>query len=182
MITADRYRELKAAIIEAGYGHDIEWAENIKPIEERGPNEFFDEYAWVVINSGMKNQVAHIIWDRVRKALGSRGRVSTSDFGHIAKVAAINEAFSKRRERFTAYCEAMDKTEFMRSLPFIGPITVFHLAKNFGHSFAKPDRHLVRIAGNEGTHPMCARLAQESGDKVVVVDTVIWRAANLGMV
>lgn len=182
MITADRYRELKAAIITAGFKHDIEWAETIQPIENRNADDFFNEYAWVVINSGMKNQVAHIIWDRVRGALMSGRNVSKSEFGHFGKVAAINAAFSKRRELFEAYKAATDKMEFMRSLPFIGPITVFHLAKNFGLSFAKPDRHLVRIAGKEGTHPMCARLAKESGDSVVVVDTVIWRAGNLGLI
>lgn len=74
------------------------------------------------------------------------------------------------------------KVAYLRSLPWIGDITCWHLAKNYGHDVAKPDRHLVRIAGDEGVHGLCARLARESGDRVATVDLVIWRAANLGMI
>ena len=61
------------------------------------------------------------------------------------------------------------------------PITCWHLAKNYGHDCAKPDRYLTRIAGAEGTHDLCARLAKETGDRIATVDLVIWRAANLGL-
>ena len=71
---------------------------------------------------------------------------------------------------------------WLQTLPFIVPITVYHLAKNYGFDCAKPDRHLVRIAGAEGTHELCARLARETGDRIATVDVVIWRAANLKLV
>jgi len=71
---------------------------------------------------------------------------------------------------------------FLASLPWIGEITKYHLGKNLGTlDTAKPDRHLVRIAGAEGAHALCARLARATGDKVATVDVVIWRAANLGL-
>ena len=47
---------------------------------------------------------------------------------------------------------------------------------------AKPDRHLVRIAGALGARSvdhLCRPLAEFSGDPVSVVDLVLWRFATL---
>jgi len=35
---------------------------------------------------------------------------------------------------------------FLQQLPFIGPVTAFHLAKNLGIEAVKPDRHLCRLS------------------------------------
>jgi hypothetical protein len=71
-----------------------------------------------------------------------------------------------------------DPTSTLRQFPFIGPITVWHLAKNLGFDTIKPDRHLVRIARHFGfDHPdaFCASIARVTGDPVKVVDLVVWR-------
>jgi hypothetical protein len=79
---------------------------------------------------------------------------------------------------------AADKLSFFESLPWIGPITKYHLAKNFGVECCKPDRHLVRIARQYDMTPdeLCRKLAEETGNSVNTVDTVLWRAANLGFI
>lgn len=66
----------------------------------------------------------------------------------------------------------------------MGDIIKYHLVKNLGFDCIKPDRHLERIAKSYKTDPflMCQKLSEKLGDSLNTVDTVIWRAANLGLV
>lgn len=175
----ERYRTLRANVILAGYEHDITWSQSIQPVSD--PDVFWSEYSWVVINSGMKNQVAERIWHKVYPMVTAGGTASAV-FGHRGKTTAIDQVWRDRVELLAAYQEAEDKLKWLQTLPWIGPTTCWHLAKNYGMDVAKPDRHLVRIAGAEGTHPLCERLSRLSGDRIATVDTVIWRAANLGWI
>lgn len=176
-----RYMVLREAIVNRGYGDEITWAQNVKPVADA--DTFWSEYAWVVLNSGMKNQVAAGIWERVRPVVKAGGDAN-SVFRHKGKASAINQVWKERVRLLNCYRACADelKLDWLESLPWIGPITKYHLAKNYGFDCAKPDRHLVRISGKEGTHALCARLAKESGDRIATVDLVIWRAANLGMI
>lgn len=167
----------------AGYSHEIEWASNIQP--PKTDDDFWKEYAWVVLNSGMKEQIARKIWERLRPAIEQAKPITEKIFRHRGKVRAIQYGYLHKHELFFKfYSELTAGTimEWLQTLDFIGPITVFHLAKNLGVNIAKPDRHLVRISGQEGTQAMCERIAKQSGDKICVVDSVIWRAANLGII
>lgn len=173
------YRLLKERVIAAGYSKEIRWAENIKLCS----NEltFAEETIWVIINAGMKEQVARRIWTLVGDLL-QEGKSASDGFGHKLKCRAIDWVWGHRHMLFDQWQAAQDKLTFLESLPHIGPITKFHLARNLGMDVCKPDRHLVRIAGAEGPAALCRRLALASGDRIGVVDLVIWRAANLGMV
>ena len=77
-----------------------------------------------------------------------------------------------------------DKLAFLESLPWIGGITKYHAAKNFGLQYAKPDVHLARLAEREGctAQQLCERLAGELGLRVASVDTVLWRACATGVI
>lgn len=175
------YLGLKDQVRLHNYGRDIDWAQSLKPVSD--PFDFWAEYSWVVINSGMKNQIAEQIWKKVRPVVMNGGSAG-SVFGHKGKCAAIDYVWKNRRRLLVRYHRVpnTDKLEWIGELPWIGEITKWHLAKNLGFDCAKPDRHLVRIAGEEGTHALCARLAEESGDRIATVDVVIWRAANLKLV
>lgn len=74
--------------------------------------------------------------------------------------------------------------EYLQTLPWICPITKYHLTKNLGLDVCKPGRHLVRIAGDYDMTPeeLCEKLSKEAGDRVAMVDNGIWRAANLGFI
>jgi hypothetical protein len=173
------YLHLRDQLVTLGYSDEIEWAQTVQPVINA--DIFWREFAWVVLNSGMKNQVAAGIWQRVRPTVENGGSAAEV-FGHQGKAAAINAVYERRGERLAEYLAAADKLAYLRSLPWIGHITCYHLAKNFGHDVAKPDRHLVRIAGAEGVDALCQRLACASGDRVATVDVVIWRAANLRLI
>lgn len=179
---AETYWILKAQVARSPYADDISWAEQIQPPETA--LEFFCEYTFVVINSGMKAQIARVIYNKVMDTvLIGKGSASLV-FGHKGKCAAIDKIFADRYNVFNGWLSAKDPLEYLAQLPWIGPITKYHLAKNFGMDVVKPDRHLVRIAEKSGETPdqLCRRLSLETLDKVAVVDTVIWRAANMGLV
>ena len=175
------YLSLKEKIIKMGYSNDVDWADDLKPCTEA--SGFFCEYVFVVVNSGMKAQIARGIYNKIMKALNDGSPVSDA-FGHPGKRKAILHVLSQYHRLFEQYQEAEDKLEFLKSLPWIGDITKYHLAKNLGHDVVKPDRHLVRIAKKYKTTPtaMCQKLADRLSEKLVTVDTVIWRAANLGLI
>ncbi|GMN03051.1 hypothetical protein MTsPCn3_17820 [Erythrobacter sp. MTPC3] len=67
-------------------------------------------------------------------------------------------------------------------MPWIGPITVYHLAKNLGADVAKPDVHLERLARGDKTtsQTLCRRLSRWTGYRVATIDTVLWRACANG--
>ncbi len=178
-LSLESYLQLREKITAMGYGHEIDWADSIQPVSDA--KSFWAEFSWVVLNSGMKNQIAKQIWDRVRPAVEGGDSASTV-FGHKGKSSAIDFVWQNCERLLKEYLAAEDKIEYLHGLPWIGNITKWHLAKNFGHDCAKPDRHLVRIAGEEGVHNLCSRLSRASGDRIATVDLVIWRAANLGLV
>jgi len=193
---AKTYLDLKDRLIEAGYADEIDWAEGV---EGRGrvhryaadADEWWCEYAYVILNSGMKQQIAAGIWRRIWDDIraGNTVEESVAQFGHKGKRGAMLQGYKKREEHFAKWqslrgASDEEKLEWLRSLPWIGKITCYHLAKNLGMDIIKPDRHLVRIAAEHHTEPfqMCRRLSDELGENMAVVDMVLWRAANLGWV
>lgn len=180
-MTPERYQEVRDAIIDAGYSHEIEWAEGVKAPENA--DDFAGEAIWVILCSGMKEQIARKISDKVWGAIRGDQPVR-SVFGHDGKAAAIETIWRDRERLFASFKLAGDKVEFCERLPWIGKITKWHLAKNYGVDCAKPDIHLSRLAVHYGTTPasLCASLSAASGDRIATVDLVIWRACNLEII
>ncbi len=93
----------------------------------------------------------------------------------MADIACIvhERGFEKIRQKLSDV-----PLDFLAQLPFIGPVTVWHLAKNLGLDVAKPDRHLVKIARDFGyscVQKFCAEIANSTGDRLAVVDLILWR-------
>lgn len=179
-ITADEFRRVVTALGQIALD-DIEWANSCREPEDA--EDFAKEAIFVICNSGMKNTVARGIYNRVGEAIHA-GRSAGTAFGHKGKSAAIDDIWRRRDELLAAYLAATDKVEFCASLPWIGHITKYHLAKNFGAQVAKPDVHLQRLADREGAtaQALCERLAAETGHKVPAIDTVLWRACANGII
>lgn len=179
MITAADFRHIRTAL-GAQAEQDIAWAEGCRAPDT--PYRFFLEAAFVICNSGMKNTVAVRIFDEVTKAL-SMGARAEDAFRHVGKAAAIQQIYENQRQLHADYLASPDKVAFCETLPWIGPITKFHLAKNFGAAVAKPDVHLQRLADREGctAQALCERLAAEVALGVNAVDTVLWRACANGV-
>ncbi len=121
-------------------------------------------------------------------------------FGYRAKAAAIERAWRERDADFLAMRRAMASNDpqsiidWCGSIPFVGDDTKYQLAKNCGvTSVVKPDIWLCRLAGipDRPRLPVrvrfarCQAMAQElaagSGDTVAVIDSLLWTAANKGL-
>ncbi len=180
MISAAVFEKIVAALGQEA-ADDISWSEGITPPENA--EDFALEAIFVICNSGMKNTVARKIYEKILGQLSQSAPVSEV-FGHKGKVQAIETIWNNRSELFETYMQAEDKLASCAALPWIGEITKFHLAKNFGADVAKPDVHLQRLADREGisAQALCERIAKETGLRVATVDVVLWRACANGVI
>lgn len=176
----EEYLKLKQELIGKGYGGELEWCRQVEPC--KNSMEFFLQYSWIVISSGMKNQVAQEIHRKIFDCMLRDGNPHKIHevFGHKGKVRAIKIFWGMKNERFHYYQEAQDKLAYLETLPWVGPITKYHLARNLGLDVCKPDRHLVRIAQKYQKIPaeLCHDLSMATGDRIGVVDVVLWRSVG----
>lgn len=179
-----RLRALKAECpdVDCDPDADIAWAEKLGPPADA--EDFALEIVFVICNSGMRFTVARGIYERVRVALQA-GQPVREVFGHPGKADAIERIWRNRVELLRIYLSVADgwKLAWIEGLPWIGEITKYHVAKNLGLQYAKPDVHLQRLAETFSTTPqqLCEDLAKASGYKVATVDTLLWRAAAVGV-
>lgn len=151
------------------------------------PQEFFEEYIWVVYASGFSVRRLEEVKDRLYRAYG---RYKDLDSKRKRKVLAVVNSVRKwnavhdtavtmqtmRWDHFKkTYLSDLDK---MTALGYIGPITKFHLGRNLGFNVAKPDRHLVTLAerfGCSSVDEMCQYLSQEHSLKLKEIDFILWK-------
>ncbi|MDC0886220.1 hypothetical protein OAS19_00300 [Altererythrobacter sp.] len=180
-ISAKSFRKIEKEVRKAGYGDAIEWSENTEL--PQNAEDFAATAIYVICNSGMANRVAVVIFDSCMDALHD-GKSVTSVFGHPGKGKAIDWIWKKRAKLYGRLLQAEDLVEFSVTLPWIGKITKFHLAKNLGADVAKPDVHLNRLAEREGldAQALCERLAKITGYRAATIDLVLWRACADGII
>lgn len=191
------YLRAKEYVIRAGFAHEIDWQDDLS-FDHTSETDFLREGAWVILCSGMRESVIRGKFERVSQAFedwksadsivkreGECRRLALSVFGHKAKVSAIIDMVRRvAREGFSAIRERVrsEGVSYLRTFSYIGPATAFHLAKNLGLDVAKPDRHLLRVSSVTGfgsPENLCSAIASVIGEKVAVVDLVIWRFATL---
>lgn len=184
-------------VVAAGFAAEIDWQEG-QCLDAVSESEFLRETAWVILSAGMRETVvrdrfcevtaAFLKWESAEVIVRRRDqciRRALVAFGHPGKISAIGEVavvvaelgFDVLRDRLR-----FDGLNELQQLPFIGPITRYHLAKNLGLDVVKPDRHLVRMAraaGYDEPEGMCRVIAEVTGDRLGTVDVVLWRFATL---
>lgn len=177
----------------AGLESEVAWQRRACP-EELSESTFLREAAWVVLCSGFREAIVRRVFDHVSlcycdwesaaditEAGSACVFAASTVFGHRAKLNALVDI--ARRINVAGFDDIkgailLDPIKSLRQFPFIGPVTVWHLAKNLGFNTVKPDRHLIRVAKRFGfEHPQafCTAIAQATGEPVKVVDLVIWR-------
>ena len=180
-ISKQQFRLIAKAVREAGYALAIHWSENIRP--PATARSFAREAIYVICNSGMSNVVALGIYEKCVEELDA-GRSCGTVFGHPGKSKAIDQIWKDRVMLFRQYLQTDDLIAFCETLPWIGPITKFHLAKNFGSNVAKPDVHMLRLAVLSSTtaQALCERLSRETGYRAATIDLILWRACADGII
>jgi len=190
------YLNAKQQMIDAGYAGEIDWEADMQ--FERVDEQFFlAQVAWVILCSGFRTEVIRARWEKIETALlGFESARIIADhsrccfeeaikvFGHRDKINSIIEAAEYvNRVGFESVKKniADNGPEWLTRFRFIGKITCFHLARNLGLDCVKPDRHLVRIAdfwGYDEPATMCKAIEAVTGDRIGVVDLVLWRWAE----
>lgn len=180
MISAADVRQLVAQLGELGAA-DIEWSESVGP--PASAEDFAREAIFVIANSGMHHKAGSSIFHRVMASLRAGG-LAADVFGHPGKGAAMDAIWRDRARLWGEYLAAEDKLAACLALPWVGGITCYHLAKNFGADVAKPDRHLQRLADAEGStvQGLCDRLAAATGYRAATIDLILWRACATGLI
>jgi len=193
----EAYLKAKESIIKEGFAAEIDWQDEVQ-FAQIAENDFLRESAWVVLSSGMRETVIRLKFPAISEAFYSwrnaRDIVNNSEkcrnqamkvFRHQKKINAIisiaERIFAHGFEFFKIQIQRTGVT-FIQSLPFMGPATSYHLAKNIGLDVVKPDRHLLRVAaaaGFESPKFLCEQISKSVGDRVSVIDLVIWRFATL---
>jgi hypothetical protein len=172
---------------------EVAWQQS-RSIATLRESDFLREYAWVIFCSGFRESIVrrwfsylslcYCDWESSWEILQCKEQCVASALraiNHPRKhEAIIHVAELIHQDGFGQFKEALEhhSASALRSLPFIGPITAQHLAKNCGVMTAKPDRHLVRLShslGFEDAHSLCASISQMSGCSVNVVDLILWR-------
>lgn len=194
---ADIFLRAKAVVIEEGFGAEIDWQNQIK-LSQITEKDFLREAGWVILSSGMRETVvrqkfphisaAFFDWETAEKIVRNKKKCTTQalkHFGHSGKIKAIVHVATHVFENdFESVRQGIEMTgvEYLTQLPYMGPATSYHFAKNIGLPVAKPDRHLTRIAevaGYSSAQLMCADIAEITGERIPVIDLVFWRFATL---
>ncbi len=177
----------------AGLMAEVVWQRSAN-FEEFTESDLLREHAWVALCSGFKESVVRRVFDHVSlcfcdwetaEAIVLAGDVccatAMASFSNRAKLSGILAAAKHVNSiGFSNFKKAVliDPINCLQQLPFIGPITSWHLAKNLGLDVAKPDRHLVRVSeflGFRDADHLCRELASSTGEQAKVVDLIVWR-------
>lgn len=185
------YLNAKRRVVDDGYAQELVW-QHTAAREPVTPRRFVEEAAWVVLCTGMSEAVVRRRFPTLTQVFGDfeprwmsehrtliRGN-ALAVFGHKRKIDAILDiAATVGGLGIDDLREVMREPEpFLVALPYVGPVTWRHLAKNLGAPVAKADRHLVRLAhavGRASVDDLCDEIADWIGDPVSVVDIVLWR-------
>jgi hypothetical protein len=191
------YQKAKETVMRAGFRDEILWQEsvNINLVTE---SDFLREHAWVTLSAGMQERVIRNLFRGIvssfydfqsAEVIVENKCVCRSaalrHFNNQRKIDAIifmaQKIYDEGFEQFKG-CLCTNPLATLQSLPYIGPVTCFHLAKNIGIQVAKPDRHLTRLAhraGYDDVQLFCRDISVLTGDSIPVVDIVLWRFASI---
>jgi hypothetical protein len=193
----ESYLTAREVVISKGYAAEIDW-QDTRCLSLLSESEFLEEAAWVVLSTGMRESVirryfpkitsAFLNWVSAETIIQNRTSCEATAvkvFNHPRKISAIGSICERiARTEFATFREKIqtEGVDFLQTLDFIGPVTKYHLAKNVGLDVVKPDRHLVRwakAANFKYPKDLCQAIAEITGDKLSVIDLVLWRYATL---
>jgi len=196
-VLASLYLDCKTEIVRRGFAWEIDWQFDAAKVPS-AECELLAEGAWTILSAGMKEKVITRIfpdisalflnWESAQKIVVNASACKSAALNRFACVWKI-EAIIKYAHSISSYgwknfLEIVrgKGPQFLREGVGLGPITSIHLAKNLGCDLVKPDRHLVRIAkvlGCSDPIELCSLIASQTGEKLSVIDVVLWRYAVL---
>ena len=174
------------------------------------PEEFAYEVFYVICVAGFKQDYAKKMCEKIIAVIEEKnGNISIEDlnkiYGNKNKVKSIFDVWENRRfyqEKFYTFKNIDEKVNYLGTLPYIGNITKFHLARNLGLNFVKydiwiqrlgvalyGDENLVDLVNNTKLLPkikeacdiMFENLFNLTLEKKGFIDVVLWRSCQKGL-
>lgn len=193
----DVYLTAKEAVVARGFAWEIDWQAE-RRLDRIDESEFLRESAWTVLSAGFRETIVRRLFAPICDAFLGLQSAAVIQANRVGCRTAALEVFSNQRKIdaiLDIACVVADSgfevirrriqeedVRFLQTLPYIGSITAFHLAKNLGLPVVKPDRHLQRIAKAAGfgsPRELCELISHRVGEPIQVVDVVLWRYATL---
>lgn len=158
------------------------------------PEFFFNETIWVIHATGFNAAVVGRMMPRLLNAYGSYNSLSAMTTDQITKLITpicnnpqkikavhknaiiLNDGINRlgwpQYKEEALYCPSV-----LTSLPFIGKVTCYHLARNIGLlDSVKPDLHLIRLASYwryDSCWSMCNDMRTDN-TPLGIVDLILW--------
>lgn len=181
------------AFVEAHFNDEIVWQRRAD-IDDVMESDFLREAAWVIFCTGFRERTLRMHFSYLSLCFCDwESGAAIADNSEACRTAAL-AAFNNTRKVNAVIqiakrvaCEGFvgvkqkilgQPIKELQTLPYIGPVTAYHLAKNLGLPVAKPDRHLQRLAAAlsyPDPHALCGDMATLTGDPPQVVDLIFWR-------
>jgi hypothetical protein len=174
------------------------------------PDEFAHECFYVICVAGFKQDRAKAMCEKVIDFISKNPEFGEEDlikiYGNALKVRSIRNVWYNRHEyqrKFYSLTTPGEKVEFLGTLPHIGNITKYHLARNLGLNFVKYDIWIQRLGTalcgrledmdlvnnsklvaktKEYCDKMFNDLLKITGENVGFIDVVLWRACQKGLI
>lgn len=165
--------------------------------ENRTDSDLLAEYAWVVVSCGMTAHVTGRLWPRLTSAFRGWNPAAVaaspldvqvealSVLKHPRKIGAIlSLADSLDRQpgqmQRLAGMPTSEALAWMQTLPWVGPVSRYHLARNLGWDVVVRSGPVVRLAACLGCTPdeLVHETAARVGERIRVVDLVLWNWAH----
>lgn len=174
------------------------------------PEEFSYEVFYVICVAGFKQDYAKKMCEKIIETIESKnGNINIDDlneiYGNKNKVKSIFDVWQNRAEyqkKFYDIDNIKDKVNYLGTLPYVGNITKYHLARNLGLNFVKydiwiqrlgvalyGDEKLIKLVNNTKLLPeikeacdiMFDNLHKITLEKVGFLDVVLWRSCQKGL-
>jgi hypothetical protein len=193
----ESYLTARETLVRLGFAHEVDWQESHR-LNNLSERDFLEQGAWTILSCGFREATVRRIFPEISRAflywrkarsiarnrVGCEGRARRV-FNHGPKIRAIGSLCERvAHDGFDSIRKDIESNgiEFLRTFAFIGPVTAYHFAKNIGLDVVKPDRHLVRLcqaAGFNSPNEMCQLISDTTGDRLAVIDIVLWRYATV---
>src|SRR3990167_1398672 len=189
----DLYTEAYKLVLNKGYKWEIDMVESYD-WKKTTSDQFFNQYVWCVLSAGCSNAACQSMFDDFFN-LGQNPMVIKHNGKRLALIRAINDHVIWYNEwKKLVQIDLQKSIDYLGTLFFIGDVTKYHFARNIGVDCAKPDRHMERLAIEYGfakprttksyvydkeVNEMCKYIADQRGDKIGIVDVILWRYCNL---
>ena len=198
----DLYISCLREVLERGWANEVRENRERPSIDTIGRIQFFHEYAFCVYVSGFKWKTVNMRWpdltrifkgwdnDQVCENKLEVEREALQVINHEKKVKAIlscaqmlSEVGWDNYKASLIHADLPHQLKQLEKLPYIGPAMRRQLAGAIGiDAVAKPDIHLRRVAlkywgsdTEDGVQEFTERIASLVGERVKVVDYVLWR-------